>query len=106
MVIDGFLLRSMGDNTIRDADLKIDNQKFTLKCEVNPTESKKGGRDNRCYFRFNIPPKFMDGKEHHVMVYDNITGNLIADKIFIIHQSREYNDFSGFLSSSYSISIN
>ena len=98
--VEGFLIAGKDGNS-RDAYLKIDNQNFDIKCDINPVEIKQNSfKGIRYYFTFKVPPKFIDGKEHRVKFYDRITDKLIANNSILFPLSRNFNDFSGFLANS------
>ncbi len=100
LAVEGYLITRRDSNS-REANLKIDNQDFIVECNISPSEIKKNNvKDVRYYFKFKIPPKLIDGKDHIVIFSEKSTGNIISKEIFEFPQLREFYDFSGFLANS------
>jgi GT2 family glycosyltransferase len=98
--ITGFLAL-IGDPSPREAIIKIDNEKFTVKCDELRLDLKEkrinGGSHS---FSLTAPPEFMDCKEHTLRLFDKITGELIDTTKTVFTQPRNYRDLSGYLENS------
>ncbi len=91
----------IGDNSPREAVLKIDNHHIVdvicdaIDSDVEPTNPIQGHG-----FQVPIPYYFLDGRIHQIELHDKLTGEMIAqDKVKLV-QNRSYTDFSGYLSNS------
>lgn len=88
--------RKIGEEEVSEAILKIDDENFKVKQEIIIDENNNA----RFVIKFNIPPAFIDGKNHNIRLYDGYDGYIISKKKMILSQHRNFRDFSGFLNNS------
>lgn len=99
-LITGFLA-VIGDDSPREAVIKIDNEKYNVLCDEFRSDLKeKGINEGYHSFRLDVPPQFIDCKNHSVRLFDKITGEIVANFKSEFSQLKNYRDFSGYLENS------
>lgn len=94
----GWLVK-IGDKSPREAVLKIDsNHILDVICDSSDSDLTSSKLIDGHGFRIPIPYYFIDGRIHHIELYDRLTGELIAQDKTKIVQTRIFTDFSGYLS--------
>ena len=100
LALDGHI-DALKDSSPREVILKIDEHVFNIKCDADgPYKENNRVDDDVQYFKFNIPPQFINGEEYRIRLYDTLTGVLIASPRMTFLQNRRYKDLAGFLRNS------
>lgn len=94
----GWLVK-IGDETPREAVLKIDGHHvLDVICDSSDSDLMSSKLMEGHGFQVPVPYYFIDGRMHHIELYDKLTGELITQDKTRIVQTRVFTDFSGYLS--------
>ncbi len=96
MSIEGYI-NADGENECLETILMLDNETFNIKTN----QIVESNDDERCVFKFNIPPTLINEKSHQIRLKDGSTGDTITSKNLILSQPRNFRDLSGFLKNSF-----
>lgn len=92
----------IGDKNPRTAILSIDDKNYEVECNIFRSDLKETYINEGYHaFEFAVPLRFIDGKRHHLKLFDKASDELVDQEEFVWRSNRRFKDFQDSLGNHY-----